>query len=355
MTKVIGVLGSGTPMRRAVAFCSVMAFLTVWVPARAQRGAAGQAAAEALFQQGVELMQEERYTEACEKFAGSQSLDPALGTLLRLADCYDRARKTASAWALFEEAKALAEREHQPDRARIAAERARDLEARLSRVRFDVAEQPGGAVVEIVFNDVAVPPATWETPLPVDPGAGRVRASAPGFQPWHRIVEVADGPSELTVQVPALVAEPEPAPPRGTELAHTDPVAEPQSSRLAASGTAERAIGFVLGGVGAAGLVAGGVLALRARSLNEDSLRECRAEDVTACTPRGVELRDDAQRHADMATVFAIAGGALASVGFVLVLAAPSTEHRRSGIERIEVRPGVAPGVAGVKMTSVWW
>src|SRR6185436_9458711 len=68
-------------------------------PASAETHAAAEsAAAEALFQQAAALMQDGKYREACEKFEGSQELEPALGTQLRLADCYDRAGRTASAW-----------------------------------------------------------------------------------------------------------------------------------------------------------------------------------------------------------------------------------------------------------------
>lgn len=321
--------------------------------ASGEQGAAGQAAAEALFQQGVDLTQAGNYADACEKFSGSQSLDPALGTLLRLADCYDHVGKTASAWALFEEAKALAEREHQADRRLIAAERAGDLEGRLSRVRFEVATQRASDV-QITFNGVAVPRATWTTPLPVDPGPGRVEASAPGFETWHGEVEVPEGPSELAVRIPALVAEPDPASSRAASAqARGAQDRGPQSA--SSSGSRQRVIGFVLGGVGVASLVAGGVLALQARSLYEDSLGQCRPEDVRACTPRGVELRDDAKLHADMATVFMVAGGALASAGFVLVVAAPTGKARRSGLERVELRPGAASAAAGVTLKSAWW
>jgi len=52
-----------------------------------------------LFQKGVELMAIGKSAEACEKFDSSHQLDPALGTMLRLADCYERTGKTASAYS----------------------------------------------------------------------------------------------------------------------------------------------------------------------------------------------------------------------------------------------------------------
>ncbi len=57
--------------------------------ARAQSaGTNNRAAAEALFSEGRSLSAKGRYAEACPKFEASQQLDPGLGTMLNLAECY---------------------------------------------------------------------------------------------------------------------------------------------------------------------------------------------------------------------------------------------------------------------------
>src|SRR5215510_1523736 len=75
----------------------------------AQNHQAESQAAEALFRQAKSLMAQGQYGEACEKFSASQSLEPGLGTLLFLGDCYEHAGRFASALSTFAEARKFAQ------------------------------------------------------------------------------------------------------------------------------------------------------------------------------------------------------------------------------------------------------
>src|SRR5262245_38802765 len=76
------------------------------VPARAQ-----SAAAERLFLDGRELIKQGRLAAGCAKLQASEELEPSVGTLLNLGDCRERLGQTASAWAAFRKAEAIARRD----------------------------------------------------------------------------------------------------------------------------------------------------------------------------------------------------------------------------------------------------
>jgi len=313
-------------------------------PAAAEVTAAQRATAEALFQQAAELMDQKRYNEACEQFAASQELDPALGTTLYLADCYEQAGKTASAWALFQEAADGARRVQQSDREQIANERAASLKNRLSKLELRVSPARRVPGLELRINDTVVPSASWNTAMPVDPGATRVEARAPGKKPWSVAVKVAEGPSSQVVEISALSDAPQ---------AMSTDSASALSDKLAPRdpGATQRTIGYVVGAAGIVGVAIGGYFGYRALDLNKQSKADCRAEDPNACTSEGAATREDAQSAATVSTIASIGGGALLATGLTLVLTAPSAASSRaaSGIPAHASVPGF-----GLQLRGVW-
>lgn len=336
-------------MNTAARFTSLgcLACLTILCgvrPAAAEVTAGQRATAEALFQQAVELMDQKKFSEACEQFAASQELDPALGTTLYLADCYEQTGKTASAWALFQEAADVARRANQSDREQIANERAASLKVRLSKLELRVPAARRVEGLEIRINDNPVPGASWNTAMPVDPGKTRIEARAPGKKPWSVEVNVAVGPSSQVVEMGELSNAP--------QSMSTDS-ASVLSEKLAPHdpGATQRTIGYVVGAVGIVGLAVGGYFGYRAMDLNKQSKAQCRADDPNACTSEGAATRKDAQSAATVSTISSIGGGVLVGTGLTLVLTAPSAQSSRAG----STAPGQAgsPGF-GVQLRGVW-
>ena len=111
-------------------------------PASAQ----DKAAAEALFDEGKRLFLDKKFAEACPRFEASERIDPGIGTLLFLADCYENVGRVASAWATFREACLRRQGRRRRPSARPVAQRARAklLEPRLYRLTLNV-ESPAPA------------------------------------------------------------------------------------------------------------------------------------------------------------------------------------------------------------------
>jgi TonB family protein len=174
-----------------------------------QSSSMDKAIATKLFDDAERLMIAGKAVAACPKFGESHRRDPQLGTLLHLADCYEKLGKTASAWAAFKEALEIAERRNasglNEPRERTARDRAAALEVRLSKLTITVAEPPAPGL-EIKQDGEPVEPAVWDTALPVDPGAYVITAEAPGKKIWSEKVEVPDG-ANTVVTVPPLENE----------------------------------------------------------------------------------------------------------------------------------------------------
>lgn len=327
-------------------FALVAALVSPKAALAAGSSATEKAAAEALYREAVTLMEQDQTAAACDKFAASQAIDPALGTMLRLADCYDRAGKTASAWALFEQAAATARGANQPERERIAVERGKELEARLSKVVVSLAgAAPRG--LEVRLNDAMIPSASLGTALPVDPGPLRVELKAEGYRTLEKRFEIAAGPSSATLELPAL----EPLPKEEASAALAAPGtanASGPASDESSPGSTQRVFAYVTGGVGVAGLIASGVLGYKAYDANESSLDQCLDDNPNACTREGKNQRDDARKFGNFATVAGVTGGALLAASVVLFVTAPSGESRRETAGSW-IAPYVAPGDARVE------
>lgn len=320
-------------MKLSIALCSLSLLLSAAPGAQAQASGPDKASAEALFNEGVALVAAASYAEGCRKFEGSQALDPTLGTELRLADCYERLGKTASAWASFKHAQGVARVQSQTEREELARQRVEALEAKLAYLRLDLdGAAPEGLIVE--RNGGAVPLASLGLAIPVDPGEQRVTASAPGYETWQQTILVPVGPSNASLKIPGLRRQ-----------------APPQKSgppELTTHSSSQRTLGIVTGAVGIAGILAGSGFGLYAMKEGDRSKEDgfCPTDDHNGCTQAGVDLRDRARTFGTASTISFIAGAALVTTGVVLFTTAP-----KNGLA---LRAGVAPGMLGTSVRGVW-
>jgi serine/threonine-protein kinase len=290
--------------------------------ALAQTTAPEKAVAETLFVDGKKLLMEGRYAEGCAKLEQSQAMEAAVGTMLYLAECYEKTQRLASAWAMFREASSRALAEGQADRAQTGAERAKVLEPKLSRLTVNLA--PGGQVQGLVIrlDGSVLPLSLLGTAVPVDGGTHTLMAEAPGHQPFSIQLSVADPAGFIAVQVPVLgqsqsaaVPEPEPPPPAPAPAQPVD--------RGVESGTSDKQpiLGLAIAGAGLVGVGVGVYFGLKAADTDDEAERIC--PRTQPCDDmRGIDLTDDAQTQALVANVLYGVGGAAVIAGAVLYLTA---------------------------------
>lgn len=332
-------------LRRLACFVPACSLALYASAAGAQASAADKAAAEALFDHGVRLMKQSNFADACPKLEESERIDPAVGTLLYLGECYERAGRSASAWATFREAASLAGTSGQPDRARVANARAQELEPKLSRLSVELAPEAAkipGVVVK--RGTQRLEPSLYGVPLPVDPAEYRVEVTAPGYEVWSTQVKV-DAGGNASVRVPALVEAPAgSAPPAPLAAPTADPAATAPvtaTEPAAAAGlTTQQTLGLVVGGVGLVGLGLGSYFGVRAIAKNSDAEQHC-PRGALCDDQQGEDLTHSAQRAASASNIAFAVGGGLVALGAVVYF----TGGRKSA-EHVALVPALAPGVA---------
>ena len=292
--------------------------------------AAKSGLAETLFQSAKKLMAEGNYAEACPKLAESQKLDPGGGTLLLLAQCHEEEGKLASAWSEYRDALAVAIKDGRADRAARCKERLAVVEPKLSHVTVKVAPAAEVKGLVVSLDGVELSRAAWSTPLPIDPGAHVVRATAPDRAPFEKKLAISGvAASEVvTVESLAVVESVASPPPKPVETVTID------------SAKPRRYAGYALIGAGVVAVGVGAFFGFRAIDKRKESDAECPAD---RCTALGVDLNESAKTSANVANLAIGLGLVSAIVGGVLVLGAPKPE-----VKNARITPAIGPTIAGV-------
>lgn len=317
------------------AFASIALAACLLVPSVAMAGDSegGAAAAESLFQEGRKAMEAKRYSDACPKFLASQKLAPAIGTLLNLADCYEKNNQLASAWARFHEAIALAQRLNRANREQTARERADKLEPKL--IRLSILSRASG--IEVKLDGNVIDPAALGTPIPVDAGKHTLEASAKGKKPFNTSVDVNEKNKSPSVEIPPL----EDAPPDPNQSAHADGGKTEPPKEHPKGWSTQKTLGLVVAGAGVVGLGVGGIFGLKTQSTWNESKPHC--PNLECTDQEGVQLATDAKNYGTVATIATIAGGVLLVGGAVLFFTGGDSSASAKS-KGLPVRVGVGPG-----------
>lgn len=285
-----------------------------------------QESAEGLFSEGKALMEAKRLPEACVKLEQSQRLDPAAGTLLALAYCWEQAGLLASARRTYFAAAKLAEANAQEERVKAAKARAAALATRVSTLTLVI--PPGLSDLEgfeLKLNSSDIDRAALGAALPLDHGTYTVVVSAKGRRSWSTTVELRDEGQQQVLTIPMLDPAPAPTPPTPkipppkvvSVASPPPPLRKPNSLRIASLAAA-------LGGV--AGLGIGSVYGLKAASERDQSNAAGHCNQ-RGCDAQGLALRQEALSSARISTALFVGGAALLTGAAALYLFSDRSEN----------------------------
>ncbi|HMR05739.1 MAG TPA: hypothetical protein PKA88_08170, partial [Polyangiaceae bacterium] len=190
-------------MRHVLWKASLLALVPLLPSAALAQGDANRAAAVALYDDAEKLMAAGNYAAACPKYAESNRLDPQLGALVHLADCYEKNGQTASAWARWRDAIDIAGRTNDP-RGDVARKRAAALQPKLSKLVIQVPPASDVTGLEVRRDGAQVSRSLWGSSVPVDAGKHVVEASAPGKKKLVAEVVVGANAASVEFNLPAL-------------------------------------------------------------------------------------------------------------------------------------------------------
>jgi hypothetical protein len=307
------------------------------LPPRLARGQT-TSAAEVLFEEGRRLMDAGDFAAGCAKLAESQRIDPAGGTLMNLAACHERAGRTATAWAEFNDALAQARRDGRHDRIDEASRQIAALAPQLARITVNAGTQ-APPDLEVLLDGTLLGSASWGTPIPVDPGQHELRARAPGRVAQVEHIAIEAGMTRLFV-VPPLESTTAPSPIPRDSLEEA-PMPAPHPLRFPA---------LVVGGLGLAALGVGTGFGLLAARKKSDSESNC-TPDGHACSAMGASLLRDANNAAWVSDIgFGAGAAALAVATFLFFVTPSSTPAPQTSL----VAPLVGVGSFGLGAQGRW-
>ncbi len=333
----------GSHVRRLALVPIAAAWLVCAPTARAQSNGA---LAEKLFLDGEKLMDAGQFPAACAKFADSQRLDAALGTLMHMAACHETVGRFATAWSEFTDAAAQAQKTGQMDREKYCRDHAAALDGKLQKMILEVSHPPDGTVIKL--DGATLPMGVLGTEIPLDPGDHTLEVTAPRKKAWRQD-KLNLGPSAVVTRVQVTLEDDPSATPGAPPAAGgTEMPAGPGPEQPAGSGNStKRLIGFGLGG---AGIVSLGI------AVAEEVTSMGRSNDESKY-PDGSSQRQTVADQSSAARTYAIVFGAaaLVAVGAGVYLVLTSRDAPVSTpTTGVHVTPLVGRGLAGAGLDLAW-
>lgn len=335
------------------------------VIALAQTTDADKATARDLAIEGYRALQSKDYAAAVDRFTRADALYHAPTVTLGLARAQVGLGKLVSAQELYNRVA----HESLPPNASNAIKKAvldaqKELDALTPRIPSVVINVKGSGSARVTIDGVEVRAAALGVKRPVDPGKHVVAASATGLITSEATVTLAEGKSEsVTLELKPRQAEPPPvvaaapaakppvAAPVVPPIAQVAPAPippaqpDPTPDQIKGNGSTQKTVGVIALGVGAAGLLMGGITGGLALGKHSDITQSCPDGHCPPDQKSNIQPEIDSYNTMGaISTVGFIAGGVLAATGVVLILTAP-----KKAITQSSVTPLVGLGFIGAK------
>lgn len=268
-----------------------------------------QVLAQSLFEEARRLVKSGDLAAACPKFAESQRLAPAPGTLLNLARCHEQQGKLATARQEFLQVRAEARNSKRRDREAAADERLAVIEKRVPRLTIVVPDKSRVAGLRLTLDGVELAEASWGISTPFDPGDHSLEASAPGRTTFSTTFTLKEA-EPFTVEIPVLASTTPPPP------SASSPASPTSSSGHPPRPSGRPALGYAVAGAGIIALGVGTFFGIRALNRNQDSEASC----VGGCDAEGARLSREAMTDAWISNAAIGMGIVGVTVGTIAVL-----------------------------------
>lgn len=291
--------------------------------------------AEALYQQGMDLLRDKKVDAACAALDRSEKLESRGGTLLSLAYCHEQQSKFSLAYSEYDEAlRRLRVGGGRPDRESFATKQMESIRDKVVLVNVELAPSVNAPNPEIVvvpskageIERKLVLGADRAKQVALDPDGGgyRIEVRAVDRKPFVAQVQVAGRTATpATVTVTGLATE-------GAAVGATGPAApKPEDD-----GGSQRTLGLVIGGIGAALAIGGGVGGVLAIQCSND-------------VPSGKCERDKAMTvYANIANVGLGLGAVGLGIGGYLFFTAPKGTEKAA----VTVTPSIGARSGGLSV-----
>ena len=298
-----------------------------------------EAVAAAHFNKGRELFMSGQYSTALAEFRAASAVYESPNTRLYIARCERELGHVAAAYIELERAASeAADRSASDPRYAsthdAATSEAKALEAKLARVKvLAPGGLPDGASISVNGADVGA--AAVGVAAPIDPGPIEVVAKAPGYVTQKKTATAAAGE---TVEV-KLHLEKEPVATATNSSTNASTAAnatateprdreQPAPAAPTTSSHGLRNAGFVIGGIGIAGMAVFGAFAGLAQTRFDQLKNECGGP----CGASYGSQIDEGQTFQTIANVALAAGGTMLLTGAIMIVAGVSTEHKTPAV-----------------------